>query len=88
MLSPEIRRLLNTVETVDITTTGRLSGEPRRIEIWMYAIAGRYIITGTPGPRDWYANLMAEPGMTLHLPDDQSLEATARPIVRTSRTSR
>ena len=76
----EIREVLATVETVDITTTGRSSGLPRRVEIWMYAVVGRYVITGTPGPRDWYANLLADPSMTLHLPDGTDLAALAAPI--------
>lgn len=30
-------------------------------------VDSRVFITGTPGPRDWYANLIAEPRCTLHL---------------------
>lgn len=76
MLSPATRQILDQIETVEITTRGRSSGELRRIEIWMYAIDGRYIITGTPGPRDWYANVTAHPQLTLHLPDGTDLAAT------------
>ncbi len=79
-MDPPIRDLLGRVETVEITTIGRNSGEPRRLEIWMYEIDGRYIITGTPGPRGWYANLLADPTMTLHLPGGVDLEATASPV--------
>ena len=79
-MNRQVRELLETIEIVDITTTGRRSGSPRRIEIWMYAIDGRYIITGTPGPRDWYANLRANPAMTLHLPGGIDLAAIATPI--------
>ena len=75
MLDPGTSKILDEVETVEITTRGRASGQPRRIEIWMYAIDGRYIITGTPGPRDWYANVLAHPHLTLHLPDGTDLEA-------------
>jgi deazaflavin-dependent oxidoreductase (nitroreductase family) len=53
-------------ETVEITTTGRRSGEPRRIETWRYRAAGRYWLTGSPGSRDWYANVLAHPEFTLH----------------------
>ncbi len=56
--------------TVDITTTGRTSRAPRRIEIWIVNIDGRVVIGGTPGPRDWLANLRADPAMTLHLKGD------------------
>ncbi len=80
MTDEEIRRLLGTIETVEITTTGKTSGAPRRIEIWMYEIDGRHIITGTPGARDWYANLLANPNMTLHLTDRVDLDAAATSI--------
>ena len=53
--------------TVDITTIGRRSGEPRRIEIWMLDVDGRFFITGTPGRRDWLANLLADPALIVHL---------------------
>jgi deazaflavin-dependent oxidoreductase (nitroreductase family) len=79
-LNPEVQALLSRAETVDITTIGRTTSERRRLEIWMYAIDGRYIITGTPGPRDWYANLLANPEMTLHLPGGIDLEATTEPV--------
>jgi len=68
--------------TVDITTTGRRSRQPRRIEIWMLDIDGRFFITGTPGRRDWLANLVAHPELTVHLKRraDLDLAATARPV--------
>ena len=53
--------------TVDITTTGRSTGLPRRIEIWMLDVDGRFFITGTPGRRDWLANLNADPNLVVHL---------------------
>ena len=80
MLDPAIKQVLDSIETVEITTIGRSSGEPRRIEIWMYAVDGRYIITGTPGPRDWFANVAANPHLTLHLPDGTDLEAMTAQI--------
>lgn len=55
--------------TIDITTTGRRSGQPRRIEIWFYQFGGSIYLSGTPGPRtrDWLANLAAEPHFVFHL---------------------
>ena len=47
--------------TIDITTTGRHSGDARRIEIWMLVIEDRFFITGTPGPRCWLANVRERP---------------------------
>jgi deazaflavin-dependent oxidoreductase (nitroreductase family) len=69
--------------TVDITTVGRASGEPRRLEIWLLHIGDRFFITGTPGPRGWLANLTANPMFTVHLKDEvlADLDARATPVV-------
>jgi hypothetical protein len=53
--------------TVDITTVGARSNEPRRIEIWFHNVDGTVYLTGLPGPRGWYANLVAHPHFTFHL---------------------
>jgi deazaflavin-dependent oxidoreductase (nitroreductase family) len=55
--------------TVDITTTGRRSGQPRRIEICFYRFGDAVYLSGVPGPRtrDWLVNLTAEPRFTFHL---------------------
>ena len=65
----EARRALDQQLTVDITTIGRRTGRPRRIETWRYRADGRYWLTGSPGTRDWYANLVAHPEFVLHLKD-------------------
>ena len=61
------QRALENDRTIDITTTGRNSGQPRRIEIWRYRYDGRTFLSGSPGTRDWYANLLANPEFTFHL---------------------
>ncbi|WP_029288329.1 nitroreductase/quinone reductase family protein [Cellulomonas sp. HZM] len=74
---------LGTDRVIDITTVGRRSGEPRRIEIWFHRVDGRFYITGTPGrPRAWYANLVDEPAFTFHLKESATadLAAHARPV--------
>jgi deazaflavin-dependent oxidoreductase (nitroreductase family) len=55
--------------TIDITTTGRRSGKPRRLEIVFHNIGGRIYISGTPYPkkRGWLLNLEANPHFTFHL---------------------
>ena len=77
-----IRRALASDRTIDITTIGRRSGEPRRIEIWFYRYDGRIFLSGSPGRRDWYANLVAHPEFTFHLKGtvQADLSARARPI--------
>jgi len=64
--------------TCDITTSGRRSGQPRRTEIWYFLIDGRIYITGTPGRRDWYANLLAEPRLTFHVKQGALADLPAR----------
>jgi deazaflavin-dependent oxidoreductase (nitroreductase family) len=68
--------------TIDITTLGRRSGIPRRVEVWFHRVDGRWYITGMPGPRSWYANLRANPRFTVHLKHGVTadLPATARPV--------
>ncbi len=68
--------------TADITTTGRRSGLLHRIEIWMLDVGGRFFITGTPGRRDWLANLHADPHVVVHLERRAGLDldATAAPV--------
>ena len=63
----EQRQALRRQRTVEITTIGRRSGRPRRIETWRYRAAGRFWLTGSPGARDWYANVLAHPEFTLHV---------------------
>ena len=59
----------------DITTTGRKTGEPRRIEIFFHHFDGDYYLTGQPrGPRDWNANILANPEFTLHLKNGVSAD--------------
>ena len=65
--------------TIDLTTIGRRSGRRSRIEIWWFQVDGRFVITGTPGPRDWYANVLATPEVTVHVAD-RDLPARAVPI--------
>ena len=55
--------------TIDITTKGRRSGEPRRIETVFYRHDGTIYLSGLPAPRPraWLLNLEAEPHFTFHL---------------------
>lgn len=78
-----VSRALSRGHTIDITTIGRRSGEPRRIELVFHNIDGHVIISGLPGRRDWYANLVANPRLTFHLKGavKADLPATARPII-------
>jgi deazaflavin-dependent oxidoreductase (nitroreductase family) len=76
-MSDVVRGALAADPTIDITTTGRRSGQPRRIEIWMMDVDGRFFITGTPGRRDWLANLRENPELTVHLKRDDNVDLVA-----------
>ena len=82
-MDANIRAALETDSLIDISTTGRRTGQPRRIEIGFSYLEGRLFITGRPGRRGWYANLMARPHFRIHF--KQSLKwdvwATAVPIL-------
>jgi deazaflavin-dependent oxidoreductase (nitroreductase family) len=80
-----IRRLLARGGLIDITTTGRRTGRPRRVEIVFHNVDGRIVISGLPRAdrkRDWLLNLEADPHMTIHLKGmlAADLPATARVI--------
>ena len=91
-MNEDVRRALDidassTIEdrTIDITTTGRRSGEPRRTEIAFYRLGDDIYLSGVPGPRtrDWLANLAAHPQFTFHLKHGlvRGLPATAMVIL-------
>ena len=81
-MDTQVRAALAHSGVVDITTTGRVSGAPRRIEIFLHSFDGRLVISGQPRPekRAWLANLEADPRLTLHLKRElvADLPATAR----------
>ena len=77
-LDASIKHALATDRTIDITTTGRQSGEARRIEIWFHHVNGRVYITGLPGARSWYANLLARPDFIFHLKGSVQADLPAR----------
>jgi hypothetical protein len=76
--------------TIDITTTGRSSGSLRRIEIVFYRIDDFIYLSGIPAPRprDWLANLKAEPHFTFHLKHDVVADLPAVATVITDASER
>jgi hypothetical protein len=84
-----VRRALERGHRIDITTTGRKTGAPRRIELVFHNIGGRIYISGRPGwPRSWIANLRAEPRMTFHLKGPVVADLPALGRVITDRAER
>ena len=82
--SSKIQKALSRGGTIDITTTGRKTGEPRRIEIVFHNVGGRIFISGIPSKsqRAWLGNLEKSPRFTFHLKGatHADLPATARVI--------
>jgi deazaflavin-dependent oxidoreductase (nitroreductase family) len=83
-----------------LTTTGRRSGEPHRIEIW-FALADDtvYLLSGGGERSDWVRNLVASPEVVLEIGDgkrtakarvvsDPEEDALARRIVTEKYTPR
>lgn len=81
-MDAQVQQALETDRVIDITTTGRKSGTPSRKEMWFHNIDGDIYITGMPGKRDWYANVVANPEFTFHVKvsAEADLAAKARPI--------
>ena len=80
---------LETDRTIDIITKGARTGTERRIEIWFHRVDGRYYICGLPGeahnpskrrPRDWLANLIANPDFDFVLTESASVTLPARAV--------
>ena len=69
--------------TIDLTTIGARSGQARRIEIWFYRAGDDLYLSTAPARRDWYANVLANPRITIHLKHGvrADLPATAVPVL-------
>jgi hypothetical protein len=74
--------------TIDITTHGHRSGAARRIEIVFFNFGGRLFISGMPGRRGWYANLVHDPQFTFHLKGRVAADLPARAIPITDEETR
>jgi deazaflavin-dependent oxidoreductase (nitroreductase family) len=79
-----IRTVCERGDYIDITTTGRRSGLPRRIELNAHWIDDRLWLSGLASRRKraWIANLESSPRLTFHLkgPVVADLAATGRVV--------
>ena len=96
-MDENIKKALVNDRTIDIITTGAKTGLPRKLEIWFTNVGGRIIICGTPGsrgeqgartPRDWLANLKANPEFLFCLKESLQVELPARAVVIEDPTDR
>jgi deazaflavin-dependent oxidoreductase (nitroreductase family) len=79
------RTALHRSQVIDLTTTGRRTGRPRRIEIFLHHDDGRLFISGMPRAdrtRDWIHNIGADPHVVVHLKQSviADVPATARVV--------
>jgi deazaflavin-dependent oxidoreductase (nitroreductase family) len=86
----EVREELARGQLIDITTTGRRTGRPRRLEIAFHSIEGRIYISGMARRqrRSWLANLEADPRFTFHLKDRVKADLPARARIITDEAER
>jgi deazaflavin-dependent oxidoreductase (nitroreductase family) len=63
-----------------LTTTGRVSGEPREIEIW-FGLAGDtlYMLSGGRDRSDWVKNLIKTPEVSVRI-GERTFEGRARVV--------
>ena len=82
-MDEETRTALHGSQMIDLTTTGRRSGQSRKIEIFLHDEDGLLFISGVPRAdrtRDWIHNIAADPHVVVHL--KQSLTADVPAIAR------
>jgi deazaflavin-dependent oxidoreductase (nitroreductase family) len=76
---------LHRSQVIDLTTNGRRSGQPRKIEIFLHDKDGLLFISGMPRAdrtRDWIHNIAADPQVVVHLKQSVTADipATARVV--------
>ena len=85
-LSEATRAALNRSQVIDLTTTGRRTGQQRRIEIFLHHDDGQLFITGMPRAdrtRDWIYNIEADPHVVVHLKQSVVIDVPATASVVT-----
>ena len=85
------RTALYQSQVIDLTTTGRRTGRPRRIEIFLHEDDGQLFISGMPRAdrtRDWIHNITADPNVVVHLKQSMSADIPMTARVITDLTER
>jgi deazaflavin-dependent oxidoreductase (nitroreductase family) len=81
-MDEQLKMALAQDRLIDITTTGRKSGRPHRIEVAFHRVDGLIYIFGrpTPRPKDWYLNMLKTPEFTFHVKQSAQADLKARAI--------
>ena len=78
-------------QVIDLTTTGRRTGQPRKIEIFLHDKDGLLFISGMPRTdrtRDWIHNITADPQLVVHLKQSVAVDIPAAARVVTDPAER
>ena len=71
-----------------LTTTGRISGQPRKIEIWFIERGARFYLIAEHRERaNWVRNIQAQPQVKVRV-GDRHFDATAPHVAGLSREGR
>jgi deazaflavin-dependent oxidoreductase (nitroreductase family) len=84
-------KALHHSQVIDLTTTGRRTGRPRKIEIFLHDDDGVLFISGIPRTdrtRDWIHNVTADPKVVVHLKQSTAADIPATARVVTDDTER
>ena len=87
-MNEAIAQALEKDRLIDITTMGRKSGRPHRVEIGFHVLDDGLFIAGIPGRRDWLANLAANPQFTFHLKESVQMDIPATATLITVESKR
>ena len=78
-MNEAVTKALEQDNLVDISTTGRKSGRPHRVEVNLRYVDSRVYLSNLPTERrDWAANLYANPYFTYHLKQSANLALSAK----------
>jgi len=87
-LTADQLRAIDARSEVELSTTGRRSGQARTVTIWFVRDGERvYVQSGKEGKTDWYRNVLASPAVTLRF-GAQRLRGRARAVEDTGEAER
>jgi deazaflavin-dependent oxidoreductase (nitroreductase family) len=76
-----VRKALEVTEELELTVTGRVSGDPSTRPVW-FVVTGKniFLIPVSGSDSRWYQNVLANPQVTLAADDGVKWTAAAKPI--------
>ena len=81
-LTEELLPQLAPADFLYLTTIGRVSGEPRTVELWFVVFEGKlYAVSGAPSRAHWVQNLIKNAKVGVRI-DEYIAEAEARVVDR------